>query len=358
MPLTRRRAKRRRWLARSAVIVLSVSSIVVFVLIGIGSGSPRPPGGDRSTAPAGVRRPSHGGSGLGDHRSPSARAKANAPPEGHSVGQGGEAAGTGPLRGLPVTMGVYSFVDSTRPVVSNGVVLAPVRSLPTYVWAPTTPGRFPLVIFAQGYDVTPLTYQRFCSQLASSGYLVAAPSFPLEDPTRGFGLDRSDLPHEATDVSFLISALETSALRTRFNPAQVAVVGHSDGADVALMLGYQKGAVDARVRAIVSDAPDPMSGPVAASSVPLLLVQGNADSVVPYSSSQTVFAQVEAPRFYLTLLGADHLPPIQGGTPWTPVLDTAVADFLDAEVAGRAPGGAALAQKLSQLPLSHLQVAP
>lgn len=263
-----------------------------------------------------------------------------------------------PLRGLPVTSSMDPFVDPTRQVVSDGQVLAPVRSLPTYVWMPTATGRYPLVVFAQGYDVEPLTYERFCSTLASSGYVVAAPSFPLEDPTRGYGLNRGDLPNEATDVSFVITSMEHGPQAARIDPSRVAVVGHSDGADVALMDGYQEGKVDPRVDAVVADAPDPMAGPVVASRTPLLLMQGTADSVVPYSSSQTVFAQVSAPRYYLTLLGAGHLAPIVGGTPWTPVLDAAVADFLDATVAGRGPGMAALPAQLRALPLSSLQVAP
>ncbi len=123
------------------------------------------------------------------------------------------------------------------------------------------------------------------------------------------------------------------------------------------MLAYEQGTVDHRVHAVVADAPDPITGTVVHSSVPLLLVQGTDDSVVPYAASQTVFAQVRAPVDYLSLLGADHLPPIQGGTPWTPVLDAAVADFLDAAVAGRGPGPAALGQQLAASPLVHLETA-
>ena len=138
-------------------------------------------------------------------------------------------------------------------------------------------------------------------------------------------------------------------------PDRIAVVGHSDGADVVLLVGYGSGHVDPRVRAVVADAPDPMTGGVEPSSVPLLLVQGTADSVVPYSSSQDVFGQVQAPVDYLSLLGADHLPPIAGGTPWTPVLDSAVADFLDGIVADRGPGPAALSAELAASSLVRLE---
>jgi len=250
------------------------------------------------------------------------------------------------------------IVDTSRQLVSGGRLLATERSLPTYVWMPHSGGAFPLVVFVHGYDVGPLTYARFCSTLASAGYIVAAPSFPLEDPSRGYGLDRADLPNEATDVAFVIDSLGHDALPDRIEDSKVAVVGHSDGADVALMLGYQKGTFDSSVLAVVADAPDPMTGPSIPSKRPLLLIQGNADSVVPYSASQSVFRQVEAPQYYLTLLGAGHLAPILGSSQWTPILDSTVAEFLDATIAKRGPGPDTLAAELAASSLVHLQTAP
>ena len=246
------------------------------------------------------------------------------------------------------------LVDTGRTVTSDGVVLAPTRSLPTYLWTPVPAGRYPLVVFVHGYDTGPLRYERFCAALASAGYVVAAPSFPLEDPSRGNGLDRGDLPNEATDVSFVITSLEAGATADRLEPSEIAVVGHSDGADVALEVGYEQGTVDHRVQAVVADAPDPITAPTEATAVPLLLVDGTADSIVPYASSQAVYAQLPGPTDFLTLLGADHLPPIAGGTPWTPVLDGSVAEFLDATVAGRGRGPAALPAQLAGSPLVRL----
>jgi dipeptidyl aminopeptidase/acylaminoacyl peptidase len=244
-------------------------------------------------------------------------------------------------------MSQAALVDTTRQVVSHGAVLAASRSLPTTIWTPTSGGPYPLVVFVHGYNIGPLQYQRFCSTLASAGYVVAAPSFPLEDPSRGFGLDRGDIPNEATDVSFVITSLLAESGARKIDPTRVAAVGHSDGADVVLLVGYGSGHVDPRVRAVVADAPDPMTGAIQASSTPLLLVQGTADSVVPYSASQDVFGQIRGPVDYLSLVGADHLPPIAGPTPWTPVLDESVAAFLDATVAGRGPGVASLSTALS-----------
>lgn len=254
------------------------------------------------------------------------------------------------VRGAAVTMTAIPLVDTARTVVSGGKVLAGQRNLPTWVWSPAGVGPFPLVVFVHGYDVGPLAFQRFCSTLASDGYVVAAPSFPLEDPTQGFPLDEAHLPDEAVDVAFVITSLEQDP-SIRVDRSRVAVVGHSDGADVALLVGYGPGTVDPQVGAVVASAPDTMTVAPVASHVPLLLVQGTADSVVPYSSSQAVYSQIDTPVFYLSLVGADHVTPIVGDSPWTPVLDDSVATFLDATVARRGAGTSSLDAELSTSPL-------
>jgi len=293
--------------------------------------------------------------------SPSTDRPSGAPGGGHAGPATGRPSTTSPpvrplpaLRNLAVSLSEQQLVDTTRPLVDNGVELAPDRPLPTYVWSPDAPGRYPLVVFVHGYDRGPLQYERFCSTLASSGYVVAAPSFPLEDPASGFGLDRSDLPDEAVDVSSVITSLQSGTATDRVDPSRTAVVGHSDGADVALEIGYEQGTEDHRAQAVVAIAPDPIATPLATSAAPLLLVQGTADSVVPYASSQAVFDQLPGPTWYVSLVGADHLPPISGGTPWTPVLDAAVAEFLDATVAHRGQGAATLAGRLGGSPLVRL----
>ena len=251
-------------------------------------------------------------------------------------------------------MTTVALVDTSRTVVSGGTVLAGQRNLATTVWSPAGVGPFPLVVFVHGYDVGPLDFQRFCSTLASAGYVVAAPSFPLEDPAQGFALDETHLTDEATDVAFVITSLEQDAA-TRVDRSRVAVVGHSDGADVALLVGYGPGYVDPRVRAVVASAPDAMTVPPDASQVPLLLVQGTADAVVPYSSSQSVFSQIQSPAYYLSFVGADHATPVVGGSAWTPVLDNAVAVFLDATVGSRGTGVGALNAELSASPLTTFE---
>lgn len=243
-------------------------------------------------------------------------------------------------------------IDPTRPTQNAGVTLLDHRELPTTVWIPTS-GTHPLVVFAHGYDIGPLDYARFCEQLAAGGFVVAAPSFPLADPSRGFGLDRGDISQEALDIVLLAHQLQSGELADHITDGQVGVVGHSDGADAALLVAERTTVTDPLIGDVVAIAPDSLVGPITDDPPPLLIIHGTADSVVPYSESLQVFGAVHGTRWFLTLEGADHLPPIAGGTPWTPVLDTAVVTFLRDTIgsnAGSASGS--LTSRLDALDLS------
>jgi dienelactone hydrolase len=226
------------------------------------------------------------------------------------------------------------LVDPSRPVVSGGVQRSASRSLPTTVVRPAGPGRHPLVLVLPGYGVGPSTYARMMAWLARHDVVAAAPSFPLADPSQGLGLDRSDLPNEATDVSFVIDQLERGPTAGSIDPDRLMVLGHSDGADVALELGYDPNLRDPRMGSIIAVAPDPIAGPVISGGPRLLLIHGSSDEVVDPSSSASVFARLSAERWSLTILGADHASAIVGPSPWTPTFDAAVAAFLVPLAAG------------------------
>lgn len=235
------------------------------------------------------------------------------------------------------------LVDASRPTVSRGTTIAPSRSLPTTVYYPTDGGGpFPLLVFAHGFEIGPGPYAHFAGTLAAAGYVVAAPSFPLTDRNAaGANLDRGDLANQAADVTYVFDAVVGAAgagpLRGLVDGARLGVVGHSDGADTALDVGYYPGRADPRVRGVVAVAPDAMTGAGGSvgAGVPLLLAHGDRDSIVPISNSQTVFEQVRSHRFFAVLSGANHLPPVQGAAPHGPVVEQLTVDFLDHYVAGR-----------------------
>ena len=256
----------------------------------------------------------------------------------------------------PVVTAQLALVDTSRPVSSGGSVLASSRALTTTVVRPDDAGRHPLVLVLPGYGVGPSTYLRVMTWLAHHEMVAAAPSFPLADPAQGHALDRADIPTEATDTSFVLTSLEHGPLADHLTPGAVAVLGHSDGADVALVLGYDPHLRDPRITAVISVAPDPIESAVLSGGPPLLLIHGSADQIVPPSSSGAVFSALSAQRWSLTLLGADHASAIVGPSPWTATFDTAVHRFLSATVGGA--GTAHLTEELEALPSTEVASAP
>ncbi len=246
-----------------------------------------------------------------------------------------------PERNRAVASTTVDLVDSSRPTISKGRTIASTRTLTTTVTYPVGGGPYPLIVFAHGFQLGPSNYHQIMNAIAAGGYVVAAPSFPLADASvAGANLDRGDIPNQSGDLSFVITQLSGAAgasgeLAGKIDASRVGAVGHSDGADTVLDLGYYPGRNDPRVRAIAALSPDAMTGPGGSvGSAPLLLSHGDHDSIVPYANAKTVFAQVHAPRVFLTLINGDHLPPAQGAAPWAPVLDGAILDLLDQDVAG------------------------
>lgn len=239
-------------------------------------------------------------------------------------------------------------VDESRPTVSRGRTISSSRSLPTTVFHPvaTSPAgeRWPLLVFAHGFEIGPGPYERVCRMLASRGYVVAAPSFPLTDRNAaGTNLDRGDLANQAADVAVVIDAVlaeaerRSSALAGRVDGARIGVIGHSDGADTALDVAYYPGRTDPRVRAVVAMSPDAMAAPggTVGADVPLLVTHGDRDTITPFSNATAVIGQVRAHRFLLVLVGGGHLEPVTQDTRWTPALDDVTVAFLDRYLAGR-----------------------
>ena len=227
-----------------------------------------------------------------------------------------------------------------------------------YPWANTSSGH--------GYRLGPPGYARLVAVLTAAGYVVAAPSFPLADESvAGANVDRGDLPNQPDDLSFVIdqvlgaSSDPSSPLAGRVDGSRVGAVGHSDGADTVLDLGYHPARVDPRVRAVVALAPDAVvaAGSATGGATPLLLEHGDADDVVPFSESRSVFANVTARRYLLTLVGGGHLPPVAEATGWTPVLDATVTAFLDRYVAGRTVDDAAVTAPASGSAVARIDVA-
>lgn len=236
----------------------------------------------------------------------------------------------------PVRQTVVTLVDRSRPTVSHGHVISPVRTLVTMVWYPVGAGRSPLVVFGHGFDVGPGTYTSLLSSWAGRGYVVAAPEFPLSDPAvAGANLDEGDIQNEPGDLRFVTDFLAAHpVLPVAVDPSRVGVAGHSDGAEAALAAATTPAPAGApRYRAVIVMSGQAVPG-AAGRNPPLLLTQGDADTINPMSLSLGVWDQAVPPRYFLLIRGGGHLPPLETGSPWLAGIEAVTGSFLDTWIGG------------------------
>ena len=253
-----------------------------------------------------------------------------------------------------VGLQVVTFVDRSRLIHVPGRPSQP-RALVTLIRYPAqgaasgvdvsgaAPARagapFPLVVFGHGYEETPGPYARLLQAWARSGFVVAAPVFPLENANAPGGPNESDLVNQPRDVSFVISRLlALSGARTGFlagliDPRQIAVTGQSDGGETALAVAYNRYFLDRRVRAavILSGATIPGVGgfDFPRPSPPLLATQGTADTINPPSFTSAFYDIAPPPKYLLTMFGAPHLGPYTDEQPQLGIVERVTIAFLE-----------------------------
>lgn len=238
---------------------------------------------------------------------------------------------------FPVATLSLPLVDRSRPTVSRGRTLNTTRALTTTVWFPDRPGRFPLVVFAHGFQVSPSPYTSLLESWAAHGYVVAAPAFPLTDPdVAGPNLDEGDINNQPADVRFVTDQLVAAAspLSRRIDPGRVAVAGHSDGAETALAASTAPAPPgEPAYRAVIVLSGQPVPG-AAGHNPPALVVQGDADTINPPDYGYSAWDQAASPKYLLVLRGGGHLPPYEAGSRWLAGVETVSESFLDTYMSG------------------------
>jgi predicted dienelactone hydrolase len=200
----------------------------------------------------------------------------------------------------------------------------------------------PLVILSHGYSNAPAIFTWLTENLASKGYVVAGIHHADPDPYTVSTDKRAAPNHDRPqDIAFVTAQLRAT-LGAQIDPAQVALIGYSqggygvltaggasldpEGPNMALVAGgwlkkVARGTPGAAeivvpgVKAIVALAPAggaPRSAwgadGLAAITAPLLLIQGDADPTVDYKTGAlAVFAgAVRSDRYLLTYKQAGH----------------------------------------------------
>lgn len=236
----------------------------------------------------------------------------------------------------------FRFVDPSRTIRLPGGRRVP-RPLVTVVRYPVAAGAHPLIVFGHGYALTPASYARLLNAWAEAGYVVAAPVFPLGSANAPGGPTEADLVNQPRDLSVVITSLlaldarANGVLAGRIDRTEIAVAGHSDGAETALAAAYDRRYRDPRIRAaiVMSGAIMPGMGPFPNGGPPLLAMQGTADTTNSPPTTSTYFALARRPKFLVWLLGASHLPPYTTQEPQLGVVERATIAFLDHYLEGR-----------------------
>jgi dienelactone hydrolase len=260
--------------------------------------------------------------------------------------------------GPPYAVGVsrFTLVDPSRPTAALGNDPATSdRTLPVTLRypaagaaaagaeteaAPAAAGTFPLVVFAHGFDISASAYDDFTRDLAAQGFVVAAPDFPLSSTSPPGPVTQADIDNQARDVSFLVTSLSAdgtalpAAVRGHVASTEAGVVGHSDGGATAARAASNSCCFDGRIgAAVILSGDEGQSGGSWAmpGSPPMLLLQGTADAINPWSLSQRLYDDAAAPKWLVAINGADHLTPYTSG-PQRGAIVALVAEFLRARL--------------------------
>jgi len=236
------------------------------------------------------------------------------------------------LRPGPYAVGVatYAFEDPSRPTVANGTYPgAASRTLDTEVWYPIdrrdagtdletrdapvvhTGRTSPLIIYSHGFMSMRTGGAYLARHLATYGYVVAAPDFPLTTTAAPGGPNVLDLANQPGDVRFVIDrmlALETFA--AVIDPDRIGLTGLSLGGSTTLLTTFHPTLHDPRIRAAAPMAPGGcfMNRTFYGDRVvPLLVVHGDIDAITPYEANGVrPFTLANPPTYLATLLNGTH----------------------------------------------------
>lgn len=181
--------------------------------------------------------------------------------------------------------------------------------------SPASGGPWPLVVFSHGYGG--IRFQSFfwTEQLASHGFVVAAPDHP-GNTLLDFGSLGDDAATAQSamdrpiDVAFTADRAIAGELgvAVAIDPARLAVSGHSFGAWTALEVARR----EPRFGVVIPFAPGFRAGStpdfVAELDRPIALFGGTLDETCPFESDQHVpYDLAQPPKLLAGVVGAGHL---------------------------------------------------
>lgn len=198
---------------------------------------------------------------------------------------------------LAVSVEDVELVDTKRTTQPSGDYPgSDKRTLLTRIWWPTdgldTPR--PLVIYSHGFMSTREGPSHFAEHLASNGYIVVAPDFPLSNFDAPGPQLPQDVVNQPGDVKFLIDTLlargQTAGdpFEGAIDPQRIAAVGMSLGGMTTALVAYHPSYYDPRIKLAIS-----VAGPsdmftrefFASRDIPFFMIASKIDAMVPYATN-------------------------------------------------------------------------
>jgi dienelactone hydrolase len=188
---------------------------------------------------------------------------------------------------------------------------------------------FPIALFLQGSSVDKSNYSNFAIQIARYGFIVVVPNRKRTIPPIGPGLPSgTGLFAETSQIKDVLAFMKsendkaTSPVVGVVNTKKLALLGHSFGGivglsavgnlcifpvcldsfnrpkELAAVAFYGTGILDPTTRTPI---------PINNSRIPVALLAGSVDSVVPPVISETTYDNIQdPPKILINILGANH----------------------------------------------------
>jgi len=218
-----------------------------------------------------------------------------------------------------------TLVDTSRPTAANGSYAgAPQRTLPTRVWypadttgngaPPSSDGPFPIIGWAHGYSSSNAEADMVGGHLASHGYVVVAPTFPLSNGDAPGGPTIADMTNQPGDLDFVMRQVAAgaagAALAAAMDADKRGIAGLSLGGGTVLIAAYHPMWRIEDIKAAVALAPAScFFGPdFYGRSLPIVILSGDADMLVRTNGGPLqAFENAPPPATLVTLHGGNHV---------------------------------------------------
>ncbi len=243
------------------------------------------------------------------------------------------------------------FVDASRATQANNDYAGDTkRELKTNIWLPVgdSDEPHPLIIYSHGFSSNNDAARVTNAHLASHGYVVMAPNFPLTNTFAPGEPLAVDVANQPGDVSFVIDqAIELSKaadgpLSGKIDAARIAAIGISMGGLTSTVAALHPLDNDSRIRAAIS-----IAGPLSFfsemffenSTLPFMMIGGELDVIVPFDSNAAPALTLIPNATLVTVQGGSHLGFADIAEPlrWLKNPDLVGCYFVEKNLADEAP---------------------